>query len=369
MRLVVPGEEDGCEDVGTSGKVYMVRSPRSPWIDGRYRLLMPLGRGQREIARILRAEQPDILEVADKYSLPYVSGMIRKRMIKGFQRPTEIATSHERISDNVAAHLHGGRLGKAFSRLYMRWIYFAQFDHHVANSLYTAAELIPASVGHTTRRGIWICPMGVDTDVFTPRGGTREQAATTDREGPRLLYAGRLAREKNIGILLDALELLPQSYTLDILGDGPERQWFAAEAAHRLAGRVGMHGYIADRNEYLAHLWSADAFVHPNPREPFGIGPLEAMAAGIPVVAPNSGGVLSYANDDNAWLYRASPQDLAHAVLSVFVDKAQTRLKVCRARRTAEQYDWSAVAERYFKLLDTLHQQGWAADGLLSPRA
>src|ERR1700730_5789559 len=83
MRLVVPGEQNGCEEVGACGKLYMVQSPRSPWIDGRYRLLLPVGRPGREIAQILRIEQPDILEVADKYSLPYVSGMLRKHLIWG----------------------------------------------------------------------------------------------------------------------------------------------------------------------------------------------------------------------------------------------------------------------------------------------
>src|SRR5271166_570143 len=195
MRLVVPGEQSGCEAVGTA-LVYTVQSPRSPWIDERYRVLLPIGRPGREIAQILRREQPDILEVADKYSLPYVSGMVRKGIIAGVKRPTEIATSHERMDDNIAAHWGGGPLGKLFARLYMRYIYFTQFDHHLANSEYTAAELIPASRGHTTRRGIWICPMGVDTQMFTP-------AAVSKHAGKRLLYAGRIAPEKNVGLLIE----------------------------------------------------------------------------------------------------------------------------------------------------------------------
>ncbi len=52
---------------------------------------------------------------------------------------------------------------------------------------------------------------------------------------------------------------------------------------------------------------NADAFVHPNPREPFGIAPLEAMAAGLPVIAPNSGGLTAYANLANAWLTNPTP--------------------------------------------------------------
>jgi len=325
-------------------------------------LLLPLGRSGREIAQILRKEQPDILEVSDKYSMPYVAGMVRKRMIKGVKRPTEIATSHERLGDNIAAHWHAGLLGRMFARWYMRWIYFAQFDHHVANSPYTAAELVPASAGHTTRRGIWICPMGVDTEVFAPRGEKRP----VSHVGGCLLYTGRLAREKNIGLLIEALEHLPQAFSMDVVGDGPERRWFSKESERRVPGRVRMHGYVADRREYVARLQQADVFVHPNPKEPFGIGPLEAMAAGIPVVAPNSGGVLTYANDDNAWLCEPSAEALAQAVRSVFDDAAETYRRICRARLTAVEHDWLVVAKRFFAILDTLHEQGWAADGLVA---
>lgn len=363
MRLVVPGEQDGCESVGAYGKLYMVQSPRSPWIDERYRLLLPLGRPGREIARILREEQPDILEVADKYSLPYISGMIRKRMIRGVNRPTEIATSHERLGDNVAAHLHAGAAGDWFARWYLRWIYFAQFDHHVANSRYTAEELVPAAEGHTTRRGIWICPMGVDTRVFAPCCAGAER---TRNGGVRLLYTGRLAREKNVGLLLDALELLDGSYSLDVIGDGPERNRFAEESSRRLNGRVRLHGYFSDRDAYVARLRQADVFVHPNPKEPFGIGPLEAMAAGVSVVVPNSGGVLSYANDDTAWLYRPSASGLADAVRAVFANRTLRERRLWRARQTAEQHDWRVITERFFSILDTLHQRGWAADGLVA---
>jgi alpha-1,6-mannosyltransferase len=349
MRLVVPGEQSGFETSGAQ-IIYTVQSPRAPWIDARYRLLLPIGRPGREIAQILRSEQPDILEVADKYSLPYVSGMVRKGIIRGVRRPTEIATSHERLDDNIRAHWRIGPLGSLFARLYMRYLYFAQFDHHVANSEYTAAELIPASRGHTTPRSISICPMGVDTQLFAP-------APATPHTDKRLLYTGRVAAEKNIELLLRALELLEPEYTLDIIGDGPLRDWLLRESRARTPGRVRLHGFIADRREYVHRLQQADAFVHPNPREPFGIGPLEAMACGVPVLVPNSGGVLSYANENNAWLYQPAPQALAAAVRSALADDVCRRSKLACARATAESHDWSLIAERYFGLIDDLHRQ------------
>ena len=353
MRLVAPAEQSGCEPVGALGRLYTVRAPRSPWIDSRYRILFPIGANGREVAAILRAEQPRILEVSDKYSMPYVSGMVRKNMIRGVLRPTEIATSHERLDDNVAAHVDPGGLGRRFARWYMRRIYFAQFDHHIANSEYTASELAPASVGHTTRRGVWVCPMGVDADYFTP--GSDERAP-----GMRLLYAGRLAREKNVTLLLDTLAALPPEFSLEVAGDGPEREAFGRRARQRFGHRVVMRGFIASRDEYRELLRSTDVFVHPNPREPFGIGPLEAMACGVPVVAPDSGGVLAYASARNAWLSPAAPEPFARAVRDVLSDEGVRRRKCREARATAEQHNWSIVAARFFELLDTLHFAGFA---------
>jgi len=310
--------------------------------------MLPVGEALRELKRILQSEQPDILEVSDKYTLPYVSGMLRKHFLRGVHRPTEIATSHERMDDNVSAHLVSGAPGQWLSRIYMRFVYFPMFDHHVANSQYTAAELIPASRGHTTRRGIWICPMGLDTGFFA--GKKRRPHG-----GKRLLYAGRLSAEKNTGVLLDVIMLLPKEYSLVVAGDGPQRSWIESEAASRAPGRIEMKRHFTGRDEFAQELVDADAFVHPNPREPFGITPLEAMACGVPVIAPNAGGVLSYANADNAWLCEPTPEGFASAVESVFADPAERERRVGCARITAREHDWSLIAARYFELIDSLH--------------
>jgi alpha-1,6-mannosyltransferase len=314
--------------------------------------MLPLGRCATEIARILRCEQPDILEVSDKYSLPYISGMIRKRMLAGINRPTEIATTHERMDDNVATHLTPFAAGRLFARLYMRFIYFAQFDHHIANSYYTASELVPASRGHTTRRGIWVSPMGVDAAFLTP-GPLRPP-------GRRLLYAGRLAREKNVALLADIMKLLPAEYSLHVIGDGPERSRLGQDLERAAPGRIVMHGFVADRDRYVELLRAADVLVHPNAREPFGIVPLEAMACGLPVVAPDAGGVLSYATPANAWLCKTTAQEFAAAIRSVFLDDEERQRRVRLARTAAEEHDWKRVAERFFFLLDTLHRDGFA---------
>jgi alpha-1,6-mannosyltransferase len=352
IRLVVPGEQSGCEQAGACGRIYRVRAPRAPLSDRRYRLILPIGACLREVKKILAAEQADILEVSDKYTLPYISGMLRKNLLRGVKRPTEIATSHERMDVNVSAHLLKGKVGIWFARVYMRYAYFPMFDHHVANSGYTAGELIPASAGHSTRRGIWVCPMGLDNRVFA--GRTRRP-----HEGKRLLYAGRLSTEKNTGLLLDLITRLPQEYCMVIAGDGPQRPWMMQQASRLRPGCIEFKPHFRDRDEFAQELADADVFVHPNPHEPFGITPLEAMACGVPVVAPRAGGVLAYAADDNAWLCEPRPDEFAKAAQSIFADASERERRVSAARLTARSFDWTVIAARYFQLIDTLHERGF----------
>jgi len=355
IRLVAPAEQSSCEQVGPFGRIFYVKAPRAPLGDHRYRLILPIGGCLREVRRILSAEQPDILEVSDKYTLPYISGMLRKKFLRDIRRPTEIATSHERMDVNVSAFLMKGSPGLWFSELYMRYLYFPMFDHHIANSDYTAAELIPASAGHTTRRGIWVCPMGLDNGMFNSR-------TARPHIGKRLLYAGRLSAEKNTGVLVDLIARLPQEYSLVIAGDGPLRPWLVEQASRFPAGRIEVKMHFRDRDSFAQEVADADVFVHPNPREPFGITPLEAMACGVPVVAPSAGGVLSYANSENAWLCEPTADELAKAVQSVFADPDERERKVAAARQTAGKFDWKVIAARYFRLIDTLHEKGFRID-------
>lgn len=356
VRLIVPGEHNCAEPVGRYGLIYTVKAPASPFVDNRYRLLMPFGRSGAEVLRILKLEQPDILEISDKYSILYLSGFLRKRWIPGIRRPTEVATSHERLDDNVAVHLQStGAAGRITAAWYLRYVYFPMFDHHIANSAYTAAELVPASQGHTTRRGIWICPMGINVRNFP----FRERVPGDDKT---LLYAGRLAKEKNVDVLPPMMERLPRNWRLLIAGDGPRRAWLQARVGESLPERIRFLGHVTDRTEFRNLLESSDVFVHPNPCEPFGITPLEAMATGVPLVAPRSGGILSYASDENAWLSHPTPEALADAALDVFRDEFTRQAKVQRARTVAENYDWTYVAARFFSLLDTLHLRGFGIE-------
>jgi alpha-1,6-mannosyltransferase len=133
---------------------------------------------------------------------------------------------------------------------------------------------------------------------------------------------------------------------------------FDATLKTRFAAKVVFMGHISDREE-LARLYaSCDFFVHPNPAEPFGIAPLEAMASGLPVVAPNRGGITSYANESCAYLADPAPEAFARAILVARRDDTETARRVKAARAVAEALAWSKVTEGYLDLYDALYPVG-----------
>jgi glycosyltransferase involved in cell wall biosynthesis len=112
----------------------------------------------------------------------------------------------------------------------------------------------------------------------------------------------------------------------------------------------------------LAEIYaSCDVFVHPNPREPFGIAPLEAMASGLALVAPDEGGVTTYANSGNAWPTRAKAEDFAKSIEDAAAGP-EREARIEAALETAARYAWPAAAARYFELYDQLVEGGTLAE-------
>lgn len=135
-RLVVPGAHSSVETVTPHARIHHVSAPRAPVFDRRYRLLLPhryfLPGGA--LRRILLAEQPDIVEIADKYALNWLAGVIRKGLIPGLKRPVIVGFSFERMDDNVAAFLGNGAVLRRLAPAYMQRCYWPMFDAHIGAS-------------------------------------------------------------------------------------------------------------------------------------------------------------------------------------------------------------------------------------------
>lgn len=371
VRLIVPGAEDSIEDVGTFGRIYTIQAPASPIIDSRYRLLLPHLYAlpfRSKIRRILEEERPELVEVCDKYTLCYLPTVLRNGWIKCAPQAVFVGLSCERMDDNVSAFLSSSLLGRRFSRWYMRTVYGPRFDCHVSNSRYTAGELTEA-LADRPDLPVHVCAMGADCESFGPHRGDpakRESLLAASRTAARigertklLLYVGRISREKNITLLLEMMDILvkdPQfDYRLLVAGTGPLASWLEEHTQRKAFGRVHLLGHIADRERLADILANCNAMIHPNPREPFGIAPLEAMASGLPVVAPDSGGLLTYANESNCWLAEPDGESFARSVRRIFSDDRVRQTKIKRAMETARDFGWGQTTARFFNLYDSIY--------------
>ena len=370
MRLVVPGEEDRIEEAGEFGRIYQIKSPRTPFFDRRYRLILPhtfLFPNPGGLRRILQIEQPDLVEVCDKYSVCWIAGVLREGWIPGVRRPTLVGMSCERMDDNVLGYITASPHARRLAALYVRKIYGPLFDFHIAVSAYVAAEIREAFP--RVRDRLRILPMGVHLEHLGPQHRDPELRRRLQHEcggdgsTMLLLYAGRLSPEKNVALLAGMMEQLAGKLQrngghapdcrLLIAGSGPLEGRLREESAP-LGGRIHLLGHLADRAELARLLASVDVFVHPNPREPFGIAPLEAMASGTPLVAPAMGGIKEYADSSCAWLTRPDGESFARAVLDVQSDAAQRDKKVARARGVADRHAWHMVSEKFFATYEAL---------------
>ena len=390
VRLIVPGEKTCIEEVGEFGRIYYVKAGFSPVFDKRYRIMMPWSSyilDQSPIKKILRDEAPDIIEIGEKYTLSLMAGLIRKGIMNvSKRRPMLVHFSCERMDDNVGSFISNGRMSKRFCRAFIRNYVFPMFDFHLTNSDYTASELLNAVSSETgSRQGVrfmnfcwrllrsakplaqervFVNQCGVDIQTFSHslKNAQKRQQICGESGFPEtaklLLYAGRISPEKNVALLPKIIGMLAKDVDYDfrllIAGAGPNKDWLSSECDKAAPGKVRMLGQINDA-ERLADLFAnCDAFVHPNPREPFGITPLEAMASGLPVAAPNSGGLLSYANRENAWLCNPDASCFSDAIRDMFSDPVQRSARIESALKTSARYEWETSTTNLFGLYDKM---------------
>ncbi len=144
MRLVVPSRADGVEELGRYTKIFHVAGRPSRVSPG-YRLIMPtryLLPGSA-LRRIIADEQPDLVECCDRYTLQYLPALLRRGWFLRGYRPTVVSVVCERMDENVAHYVTASPLAGAFCRLYLKWLHFPMFDHHIANSVHTAGHRLP----------------------------------------------------------------------------------------------------------------------------------------------------------------------------------------------------------------------------------
>lgn len=150
---------------------------------------------------------------------------------------------------------------------------------------------------------------------------------------------------KGIEVLLDAVRLVPDAYFV-IAGDGPMREeWTALAERSGVASRVRWAGYRRDVEAILA---SCDLFVHPSLDDAFPTVLLEAMAAGLPVVASRVGGIPEIVDDGvtGTLVPAGDAERLARAIRTLLADGAALARMSEAASERANRFSTAAWNER-----------------------
>ncbi len=289
----------------------------------------------REVVDDLARFRPDVVHVATEFSL----GIAGVKAAKQLDLPL-IASAHTDY-DRYAAR-YGVTWALRAGWHYLRWFY-GQAHKVLCPSRIYEQHLHSRGVMHT---GLW--SRGVDPDVFHPRFRSAEYRARFGVGPGDLLvtYIGRIAREKNLELLLDAWETLAPvrgGAQLVLVGRGPLEE----EINRREIAGVHVTGLLQGRALSEAYA-SADVFTFPSPTETFGNSLLEAMGSGLPSLVAASGGVLEFSEHGrNAWLVAPdSVEAIEEGLERLLTDAALRRRLADGALGTARARDWDQVYDR-----------------------
>ena len=223
-----------------------------------------------------------------------------------------------------------------------RQIAAQRFAHRLATHVTAVSENVAETVVAlgVARRRITVIPNGVDVERFA--GGDRAAPALARRAGvPMIGSVGCLAPRKDQRTLLEALAVLAGrglAFEAVLVGDGPERS-----ALERRAEELGIAGrvrFLGERPDVEHLLPAMDVFVLSSREEGIPNALLEAMASGVPCVAPGVGDVPELVDDTGVVVRADDPEALAAGWETLAAMTAQERRALGdRARaRAADRY-------------------------------
>ena len=184
-------------------------------------------------------------------------------------------------------------------------------------------------------------PRGVDLDLFDPARRSSRWRSRLGRDDDVIVgYVGRLAAEKQLH-LLHSLHGLP-GVRLVLVGTGP------SEGRLRRLLPAAVFLGVRQGRELADIVASLDIFVHTGTAETYCQSAQEALASGVPVVAPAAGGLLDLIEPGrNGLLYRQQDgRELRRSVFELVVDPVRRRAMADIARRSVQDRSWTEVCDQ-----------------------
>tara|TARA_B100000678_G_scaffold282159_1_gene280744 strand:- start:592 stop:1776 length:1185 start_codon:yes stop_codon:yes gene_type:complete len=300
LIVIAPGRKDHVEHREGGGRIIWVKSPPLVF-DSNYRMFFH----EAPIHALLDELDPDIVETSSPWRPGWIVGNWQGRAPKVFFAHNDnVAAYPMRWFERFAAPRE---VEDAFTWYtdYMRR-FLDKFDAFVTNG--------PALAKRHAARGLTVhasMPLGIESGYFSPRHRDADlrrsllEQLDLPEHGHLLLGLGRHHPEKRWPMIIDAVETAGQNLSVGMImiGQGVDTRRLEA----RIAGspHIRMFNPVYDRPRLARIMASCDALIHGSDAEPFGLVGLEAIASGLPLIAPDEGGVAELADPRFAETYRA----------------------------------------------------------------
>lgn len=193
-----------------------------------------------------------------------------------------------------------------------------------------------------------IVPNGIFLDQFRSQ---QERDDLKERDTKTIIFVGRLREVKGVRYLIDAMKIIHAAdpeVKLIIIGEGEERQLIERRIIeYGLEHCITLTGAIPNE-EVSTFLATSDIFLLPSLSEGFGIVIIEAMAAGLPIIASRVGGIPDLITDgkEGFLVEPKNPQQIAERVLYLINEEFLRKEISLKNRSIAEKYDWSLITQQ-----------------------
>lgn len=325
-----PGHTD--EDPNT----HRFRSIRTPWTMD-YPLAVP---PFYPMLREFRKQEFDLIHT----HTPFTVGFVGLRWAESHEVP--IVSTYHTNYDKYAYYM------PLTPKRYLRYkiakhlnFYYSSVQHVVTPSEASRRWLLR----HSVKTPISVIPTGVPAPKMIDRSDARSALGILP-EQRIVLYAGRIAKEKNIGVLLSAMQAAfkrdPDLFLM-VVGDGPAREEYSLLARKLGIGdRVKFVGFVP-RSDVDAYYAAADLFAFSSMTETQGLVVVEAMSYGLPALVVQGGGAGEAVRDgENGYLVRNDPNEFAEQVLNVLSDDVLYSKLSDGAKATGREYTVPRMADR-----------------------
>lgn len=342
--LIIPGASNHSFEVNQFS-VHTIKSPLVPKCEP-YRFIFNLVR----VYSILKAEQPDVIELGSGYILPWIAFFYRFRhgcSVVSFYH-TDYPTAYLRQFFTKLLGSKAGIWAEKIGQQYVRLVY-RKFDATI-----TASHLFREKLRQLKIPRICYLPLGVETDIFNPQNRTNSlrRKLGLSPQSILLLYVGRLDQEKRVHILMEAFQQIPRPHHFHLLliGDGPMKEQLVKDAANN--SRIKILPYEKNRKMLARFFASADIYITAGPHETFGLCVLEAQASGLPVIGVNAGALRERVSPAVGLLGSVdSSSEMTQNILKL--SKLNFRKLGKNARWLTEQnYSWERIFTQLFELYE-----------------